>query len=116
MSRMLRIAVLVLMPCLTSRAAAHPPWGIAVDGQGRVYFADIDHGNHIWRIDAPDELTSVVSGPHSHDLYLNGSGDLFVSHVAYVPARARWESRLLTTFLQQHPTSRRPAARTTCGD
>jgi sugar lactone lactonase YvrE len=95
MSRTLLVAALSLAAPLAGRAAAHPPWGIAVDHRGRVYFADIDHGNHIWRIEAPGELTSVVSGRHSHDLHLDRTGNLFVAHVASIPDGARWESRLL---------------------
>jgi sugar lactone lactonase YvrE len=95
MSRTLLIAALSLAVPLAGRAAAHPPWGISVDHQGRVYFADIDHGNHIWRIEAPGKLTSVVSGRHSHDLHLDRTGNLFVAHVAYIPNGERWESRLL---------------------
>jgi sugar lactone lactonase YvrE len=95
MSRALLIAVLSLAAPLAGRAGAHPPWGITVDHQGRVYFADIDHGNHIWRIEATGKLTSVVSGRHSHDLYLDRTGNLFVAHVAYIPDGGRWESRVL---------------------
>jgi hypothetical protein len=53
MSRTLLTAALLLAAPLAGPAAAHPPWGIAVDHRGRVYFADIDHGNHIWTIEAP---------------------------------------------------------------
>jgi sugar lactone lactonase YvrE len=95
MSRTLLIAALSLAAPLAGRAAAHPPWGIAVDHQGRVYFADVDHGNHIWRIDGPGKLTSVVSGRHSHDLHLDRTGSLFLAHVAFIPDGGRWESRLL---------------------
>jgi sugar lactone lactonase YvrE len=89
------IAVLVVTAFSARRADAHPPWGIAIDGQGRVVFADIDHGNHIWRIEAPGKLTSVVSGWHSHDLHLDRTGNLFVADLAYIPDGERWESRLL---------------------
>jgi sugar lactone lactonase YvrE len=95
MSRKLLIAVIALAVPLAERAAAHPPWGITVDDRGQVYFADIDHGNHIWRIDVTGTRTSLVSGRHSHDLHLDRGGNLFVAHVAYVPAGERWESRLL---------------------
>ena len=61
MSRTLLIAALSLAAPLAGRAAAHPPWGIAVDRQGRFYFADIDHGNHIWRIEAPGKLDPLRS-------------------------------------------------------
>ena len=95
MRRTLLIAILVVAAFSSGRADAHPPWGIAVDDRGRVYFADIDHGNHIWRIDAPGKLTSVVAGRHSHDLHLGRDGTLFVSHIEYIPRGERFESRLL---------------------
>src|SRR5689334_14457142 len=95
MIRSLLIAALALAAPFAGRAAAHPPWGIALDHRGQVYFADLDHGNPIWRIDAPGALTSVVAGRHSHDLHLDRAGNLFVAHVAYIPEGERWESRLL---------------------
>jgi sugar lactone lactonase YvrE len=95
MNRTILVTALSIAVSQAGHATAHPAWGIAVDRQGCVYFADIDHGNHIWRIDAPDRLTSVVSGQHSHDLHLDHRGNLFVAHVAYIPDGQRWESRLL---------------------
>jgi sugar lactone lactonase YvrE len=91
----LLITTLSFATTLAGRAAAHPPWGIAVDHRGRVYFADIDHGNHIWRIEAPEELTSVVAGRHSHDLHLDRDGNLFLADLVYIPETKLYESRLL---------------------
>jgi sugar lactone lactonase YvrE len=95
MNRTFLITVLALVVAQGDYASAHPAWGIAVDRQGRVHFADVDHGNHIWRIDGPGKLTSVVAGRHSHDLSLDGAGNLFVSHVAFIPDGNLWESCLL---------------------
>lgn len=95
MHRTILIAILAVAAIPGGRADAHPPWGIAVDERGRVYFADIDHGNHVWRIDAPGKLTSLVAGRHSHDLHLGRDGTLFVAHIAYIPRGDRYESRLL---------------------
>jgi hypothetical protein len=95
MSRTLLIAALSLPAPLAGRAAAHPPWGITVDERGRVCFADIDHGNHIWRIEAPGKLTSVVSGRHSHDLRLDRDGNLFLADLTYIAEAKEYESRLL---------------------
>lgn len=94
MSRTLFIAALAFAAPLAGRVAAHPPWGIAVDDRGQVHFADIDHGNHTWRIDA-GKLTSIVSGRHSHDLRLDRDGNLFVAEVTCIPDGERWESRLV---------------------
>ena len=95
MRRTLLITCLAALGLPAGRADAHPPWGIALDDKGRVVFADIDHGNHVWRIDAPGKLSSLVSGQHSHDLYLGHDGTLFVSHIKYIPRGDRYESRLL---------------------
>ena len=65
MHRTILTVALGLVVIAGGRVDAHPPWGIAVDGRGRVVFADIDHGNHIWRIEAPGKLTSLVAGRHS---------------------------------------------------
>jgi sugar lactone lactonase YvrE len=95
MRRTILTVALGLVVIARGRVDAHPPWGIAVDGRGRVVFADIGHGNHIWRIEAPGKLTSLVAGRHSHDLHLGRDGTLFVSHIEYIPRGERFVSRLL---------------------
>ena len=80
MRRTILTVALGLVVIAGGRVDAHPPWGIVVDPQGRVVFADIDHGNHIWRIDGTGKLTSLIEGRHSHDLHLAPDGTLFSRH------------------------------------
>ena len=44
MRRTILTVALGLVVIAGGRVDAHPPWGIVVDPQGRVLFADIDHG------------------------------------------------------------------------
>jgi len=51
------MAALFVLFCGAASLLAHPGSGIAVDRQGRVYFADT--GGGVWRIDADRRLTRV---------------------------------------------------------
>jgi sugar lactone lactonase YvrE len=95
MRRTILTVALGLVVIAGGRVDAHPPWGIVVDPQGRVVFADIDHGNHIWRIDGTGKLTSLIEGRHSHDLHLAPDGTLFLATVTYIKRGERFESRLV---------------------
>jgi hypothetical protein len=66
-------------------ALAHPPRGIVVDGQGRVYFSDL---RTIWRVDAQGRLVAV-HGPaerHTHELAIDRSGNVYGEDSYYDPA------------------------------
>jgi sugar lactone lactonase YvrE len=95
MGRKVLAAILAIAASSAGRTQAHPAWGIALDNRGRVVFADVDHGNHIWRIDSPNKLSSLVTGRHSHDLHLGHDGTLFVAHVFSNPRSGHFESQLL---------------------
>ncbi|MDB5351454.1 MAG: gluconolaconase [Planctomycetota bacterium] len=80
---MRRIALLALLAASWPAAAeAHPAWGILVDGRGTVYFADVDHGNVVRRVDERGKLSRVAAGKHSHDLFRDARGDRYVADVA----------------------------------
>jgi sugar lactone lactonase YvrE len=61
----------VLCAVLASSASAHPGSGIAVDGEGQVYFTDTGHA--VWKIDATGRLTDF-SGSRFHWLALDSEG------------------------------------------
>lgn len=75
---------------LAPDALAHPPWGIAADGQGRVYFSALET---IWKIDERGRLTvfrAGVAGRHTHELRLGEDGNLYGEDLTYEPEGARW--------------------------
>jgi hypothetical protein len=93
---MSRIAGLVAALCLalaSAMAGAHPPRGIAVTTDGRVYLSDLER---IWSI-APNGRTAVIRpsvGGHTHELFLDEGGHLFGEDSFYDPATARYRAAL----------------------
>lgn len=86
--------LLFILLLLNAHAAAHPPWGIAVDAQGRVYFSALEA---VWKIDAEGRLTlfrAGLSGRHTHELTLDEAGNLYGEDLTYKPATERWISAL----------------------
>lgn len=79
---------LFLLSLLAARAAsAHPAWGIVVDPQGRVVFSEVIT-NSVWRVEKDGEPVRLVTGRHSHDLFLDAQGALHGEHVVY--DQGRW--------------------------
>jgi DNA-binding beta-propeller fold protein YncE len=72
-----RIAALLL---LTATALAHPGIGIVADKAGNVYYTDL---KQVWRIDARGNKTVAVPNVHTHELHLDGDGNLFGEHLWY---------------------------------
>jgi sugar lactone lactonase YvrE len=75
---------------LAARADAHPPWGIAADGQGRVYFSALET---VWKIDERGRLSVFrpgVSGRHTHELTLGEDGNIYGEDLTYEPSGERW--------------------------
>lgn len=77
----------------TTQAAAHPPRGIAVAEDGRVYFSDLER---IWSI-APNGRMAVIRpsvGGHTHELFLDAGGHLWGEDSFYDPAAQRYRAGL----------------------
>ena len=75
---------------LATDALAHPPWGIAADVRGRVYFSALET---VWKIDEGGRLSVFrpgVSGRHTHELTLDDEGNLYGEDLTYEPAGERW--------------------------
>jgi hypothetical protein len=74
-------------------ASAHPPRGIAVAPDGRVFFSDLQR---IWAL-RPDGRLAVIRrsvGAHTHELFLDAGGHLFGEDSFYDPATARYRAAL----------------------
>jgi hypothetical protein len=81
-------------------AAAHPAWGIVVDGEGRVTFSEVS-GNTVWRI-AGREVVALVRHRHSHAIWQDAAGAVYGEDLAYDAPRDRW----LTGFWRLDPAGR----------
>lgn len=62
--------------CFCSLIFAHPGYGIVADGQGNIYFTDISRQT-IWKIDAGKKLQAIAKGKWSHQLWMDGSSNLY---------------------------------------
>jgi sugar lactone lactonase YvrE len=69
-------------------AAAHPAWGIVIDPGGRVIFSEVET-NTIWRIENGRPVP-ILRGKHSHEITIDGEGNLYGEHLEYRPAGERW--------------------------
>lgn len=84
------LAAAFALAALANVADAHPPWGIAADGRGLVYFSALET---VWKIDESGRLSIFrpgVSGRHTHELTLDEGGNLYGEDVTYEPAGERW--------------------------
>lgn len=96
-----RLRTIVLAICTIALASvtarAHPGVGIVQDGRGNVYFTDL---KQVWRV-APDGVQSIaVPRVHTHELAIDGSGNLYGEHLWYEgDATKKWGHRVwrLTT-------------------
>lgn len=85
---MTRGAALLAAACallLAGGADAHPPWGIAADKSGQVWFSQLES---VWSIDRQGHLhlvRSAVSGRHVHELRLDAGGNLIGEELSYDP-------------------------------
>jgi sugar lactone lactonase YvrE len=61
---------------------AHPAWGIQVDKNENIYFADISHNGRgtIWKLTNQGELIALLKDFHSHNVSLDKDGNLYASH------------------------------------
>jgi hypothetical protein len=74
-------------------AAAHPPRGLAVAPDGRVYFSDLER---IWSV-SPAGRTSMIResvGAHTHELFLDAGGHLFGEDSFHDPATGRYRAAI----------------------
>ena len=61
---------------------AHPAWGIVVDENRNIYFADIAHHQRgaVWKLTAEGELKLLLRNFHAHNVSLDKEGRLVTSH------------------------------------
>ena len=84
-------AIITLSVLLVGSVSAHPAWGIVVDRNNQIYFSDLET---IWKIDAQGKLTvfRAGSGTHTHDLNIDGEGNIYGADNSYEPSTQRFFS------------------------
>jgi len=72
--------LLILVFVSSTSIFAHPSWGIVVDDNGCIYFADVMHNGDgtLWRLDPNTEsLEAVFKKFHAHQIYINNNSEIF---------------------------------------
>lgn len=59
---------------------AHPGIGIVKDSKGNIYYTDL---KQVWKISLDGSKTAVVTGVHTHELYIDGEDNLYGEHLWY---------------------------------
>ena len=62
--------------------SAHPSWGIVVDHERNIYFADITHNGRgsVWKLNHSEKLELLLSDFHAHNVNLDKNGNLVTAH------------------------------------
>src|SRR5574342_736257 len=68
----------ILLP--TCVLYAHTGIDIAKDSKGNIYYTDL---KQVWKISPNGKKTIVVSGVHTHELYVDQQGNLYGEHLWY---------------------------------
>lgn len=92
-----RLLAKVLALIASSAAMGHPGDGIAVAGDGTVYFSDVVR-NVIWKADARGELSAFARGLHSHSIAMDKDGNVWAEHLRSTGEAGHirgWERTLL---------------------
>jgi hypothetical protein len=92
-TRAIALALACSLLSVTS-ANAHEGWGIVVQQDGTVLFADIPT-NTIWRVSRGGAVEIAVANKHSHALVLAGDGSIYGTHEHVRGGRAGEVWRLL---------------------
>jgi hypothetical protein len=71
---------------------AHPAIGIVADAAGNIFYSD---NTHVWRIARDGNRSIVVANVHTHELWLDSTGNLYGEHLWYEGERTnRWGHRV----------------------
>ena len=75
--------ILILLVCsilIGSDIRAHPGIGIVKDTKGNIYYTDL---KQVWKISQDGSKKVVVSGVHTHELYIDSNDNLYGEHLWY---------------------------------
>ncbi|MBT8263212.1 MAG: hypothetical protein KJO05_10345 [Bacteroidia bacterium] len=83
MKILLRILFLIIFFITGSMTLnAHPAWGIVIDAEANIYFADIFHNGRgsVWKLHKNGTLELLLKDFHSHNVSLDHDGNLVTAH------------------------------------
>ncbi|MEZ4892511.1 MAG: hypothetical protein R3A50_13850 [Saprospiraceae bacterium] len=65
-----------------SFSQAHPAWGIAIDKDRNIFFADIMHNGRgtVWKLTSEGELVKIFGDFHAHNVSIDAEGNLITAH------------------------------------
>lgn len=75
-----RILMFILAGGMSFCGLAHPGPGIVKDSKGNIYYTDL---SAVWKINPSGTKTKVVTGVHTHLLYLDSRDNLYGEHLWY---------------------------------
>jgi hypothetical protein len=64
----------------SSISEGHPGIGIVKDSKGNIYYTDL---SKVWKISLDGNKTIIVSGVHTHELYIDNDDNLYGEHLWY---------------------------------
>jgi len=76
------IVILSFQLLFTAQLMAHPSWGLVVDQDRNIYFADIAHNGmgSVWKLTNEGELELLLSDFHAHNVSLDHDGSIITAH------------------------------------
>lgn len=76
------ILTLTILIVITQITNAHPSWGIVVDKNENIYFADIMHNGmgSVWKLTNNGKLELLFENFHAHNVSLDADGNLITAH------------------------------------
>lgn len=77
---MKKFIVYSLLFVVSFSMVAHPGIGIVKDSKGNIYYTDLAK---VWKIALDGNRSVVVTGVHTHELYIDGQDNLYGEHLWY---------------------------------
>lgn len=77
---MKKFLIFSFLSLLSFVIAAHPGIGIVKDSKGNIYYTDL---KQVWKISLDGSSTAVVTGVHTHELYIDPQDNLYGEHLWY---------------------------------
>lgn len=79
--------LLYIIPFICLNASAHPSYGLVVTGETELIFCDVLHNaGTVWRLDKSGGLSKILTGEHSHFIFLDHEGNIWGTNHEYLPA------------------------------
>ena len=79
-----RISILILsqIVLISSQSMGHPSWGLVVDQDRNIYFADLAHNGmgSVWKLTNRGDLELLLSDFHAHNVSLDRDGSIITAH------------------------------------